>query len=470
MMTPQEFSKKRYEHDLKQMELARQQRARIMEQQRKQIEAHRLAAQQHAMQQNGPGGTGPNQQRPTNGQPNGQAQANGQQAPQLPNGQYPQQGTNMNGQQQMAQQQIQQQQGQRQQSVPMATRNGHLAVPQVNGQGMAAQAQMRTPNMNGQMPDPVQMQRYAQAQGRQQQYVGQQGYGAMQSPNGGVGMTAQQTMKSSQAMLATIQAQMNQAPQQPGSNMNQASGMSPSMMPPPAPLQQNVNAGTLSSGHMPVLHSIRQRLKAQFPQQSDDQILQMATELLAKQSQSASTQARQNAMNAAAGLNNVGGANNMQAYGYNQAVGYPNAGGQIVGAGYGADGMAGQGGGTSPQQYSNFLRQNQMAQMRHQQLQGSPAGSHASLNMNGSPSMANASPNTAGMTPVSPNLQYNQMAGMNMAGMQQRPPSRSATGTPQQRPGSAVGVPNMGQGMGSPGSANGMMQGSPGRVQASMAR
>ena len=471
MMTPQEFSKKRYEHDLKQMELARQQRARMMEQQRKQIEAHRLAAAQHAMQQGGAGGAGLNPQRPTNGQPNGQVQANGQQAPQLPNGQYSQQGSNINGQQQIPQQQMQQQQGQRQQSVPMATRNGHLAVPQVNGQGMAAQAQMRTPSMNGQMPDPTQMQRFAQTQARQQQIAGQQGYGAMQqSPTGGVGMTSQQQMKSSQAMLATLQAQMNQAPQQQGSNMNQASGMSPSMPPPPAPHQQNVNAGTLSSGHIPVLHAMRQRLKAQFPQYSDDQILQMATKLLAEQSQSASTQARQNAMNAAAGLNNVGGANNMQAYGYNQAVGYPNAGGQVVGAGYGTDGMAAQGGGTSPQQYATFLRQNQMAQMRNQQLQGSPVGSHASLNMNGSPSMAHASPNTAGITPVSPNLQYNQMAGMNMAGMQQRPPSRSATGTPQQRPGSAVGVPNMGQGMGSPGSANAMMQGSPGRVQASMAR
>lgn len=173
-------------------------------------------------------------------------------------------------------------------------------------------------------------------------------------------------------------------------------------------------------------------------------------------------------MNAAAGIN---GGNNIQAYGYNQNLNYQNGGNQMVsGGGYGSDGMGGQGSSSPQQQYAVALARKQMQQARHPGLQGSPAGSHASLNMNGSPSMAHASPNTANMTPVSPNMQYNQMA-MNMGGMQQRPPSRSATGTPQQRPGSAVGVPNMGQGMGSPGGTNGMMQqGSPGRVQASTAR
>ena len=449
-----------------------------MEQQRKQFEAARAAAaQQQQMQQNGAAGTNTNQQqRLPNGQPSAQMQsANGQQAPQMPNGQYPQQGTSVNGQQQYSQQQLQQQQAQRQQQMPAATRNGHLAVPPVNGQSMAAQAQMRTPSMNGQVPDPAQMQRYAQAhaqrQQQQQQFAGQQAYGAMQSPNGGVGMSAQQTMQSSQAMMAAnMKAQMNQA-QQPGSNTSQAPGMSPSMPPPPTP-QQNANVGALSSGHTPVLMSVRAKFKSQYPQYSDEQILQLATKWLAEQSQSASasTQARQSAMNAAAGINHVGSANNMQAYGYNQNMAYQNMGGQMAGNGYGTDGMNAQGGGMSPQQYANFLRQGQAAQLRNQQLQGSPAGSHASLNMSGSPSMANASPNTASMTPVSPNMQYTQMSGMNMGGMQQRPPSRSATGTPQQRPGSAVGVPNMGQGMGSPGSASGMMQGSPGRVQASMAR
>ena len=439
-----------------------------IEAQRKVYEANQ-AARQQGMQQGGAGGAGSNQQRPVTSQANMQMQANGQQPAQLPNGQYPQQAANANGQQQMAQQQLQQQQGQRQPQMPAATRNGHLAVPQVNGQGMAAQAQMRAPNMNGQMPDAAQMQRYAQAQARQaQQFAGQQGYGAMQSPTAGVGMTAQQQMQSNQAMLATLQAQMQQSQQ--ASNMNHASSMSPSMPPPPAPHQQNVTAGSLSSGHIPVLNTLRSRLRQQYPLAGDAEITQLATEVLKSQSQS-TTQARQNAINAAVGISGVGGANNMQAYGYNQGVGFPNGAGQMGGAGY-ADGMGGQPGGTSPQQYSNFLRQKTMAQMRQQQLQGSPVGSHASLNMNGSPSMANASPIMAAMTPVSPNMQYNQMAAAmnNMGGMQQRPPSRSATGTPQQRPGSAVGVPTMGQGMGSPGGTNGMMQGSPGRAQASLAR
>ena len=467
-MTPQEFSKKRYEYDLKQAEGLRARRAVAMEAQRKHFEAAQQA-QRQALQQGGASGAGPNQQRPATSQANMQMQANGQQTAQLPNGQYPPQAANVNGQQQMAQQQLQQQQGQRQPQMPVATRNGHLAVPQANGQGMAAQAQMRAPNMNGQMPDAAQMQRYAQAQARQaQQFAGQQGYGAMQSPTAGVGMTAQQQMQSNQAMLANLQAQMNQSQQ--GSNMNQASSMSPSMPPPPAPHQQNSTAGSLSSGVTPVLNTVRASLRQRFPQYGDDMINQMATEVLKNQSQS-TNQARQSALNAAVGISGVGGANNMQAYGYNQGVGFPNGAAQMGGGGYGADGMGGQTGGTSPQQYSNFMRQKQMAQMRQQQLQGSPVGSHASLNMNGSPSMASASPIMTSITPVSPNMQYNQMAAMNnMGGMQQRPPSRSATGTPQQRPGSAVGVPNMGQGMGSPSSASGMMQGSPGRVQASLAR
>lgn len=219
---------------------------------------------------------------------------------------------------------------------------------------------------------------------------------------------------------------------------------SPSMPPPPAP--QN-NPQSLSSGHVPALINIRSQLRNRFPDHSDEQINAMATEVLKNHSQS-SSQARQSAMNAAAGINgSVAQHSNMQAYGHNQAA-YASSQMASGGGFMNADGSTPQAGmnPTSPQQYAALLRQRQMQQLQSR-MQQSPNATHATLN--GSPGMTNASPN---MQPASPNLQYsnmNQMASMNMGGQQ-----TSRSNTPQMpRVGSSG---NMAGGMPSPG-----LQGSP---------
>ena len=452
MVTPAEWSEKRYQHDQQLQEIARQNRQKLIENQQRQLMAARQAQQQQLQQQQGMQNGVPNQQRPGSS-----SNMPAQQAQMQPNGQ---QQPNVNVQ-------MPQQQGRP--SLPMATRNGHLAVPQVNVQGVP-QAQIRP---NGHMPTPQEMQRIAQAnaQARNAQYGGQQQYPtpnpSMQSPGSG-GMSVQQQMQSSQAMLANIQQQMNnanhQSSQQAGGNHQMSA--SPSMPPPPAP---QGNPQQLSSGHVPALFSIKAQLRAKFPGYSDEQVNGMATEMLKSQSQS-TNHARQSAMNAAAGINGgVAPQNNLQTYGHNQAAYQSNS--QMSNGNYmNGDTTAQQqpnmaAVSTSPQQhqYAALMRQRQMQQMRMQQ---SPNATHATLN--GSPSMTHASP---GMTPVSPNMQYanmnhNQMASaMNMGGMnaQQRPPSRSTT--PQmQRLGSSGSVPGVAGGMPSP-----QLQGSP-RGMANMAR
>ncbi|KAK3699549.1 RNA polymerase II transcription elongation factor SpEAF [Vermiconidia calcicola] len=462
MMTPQEFSKKRYERDLQIQEAQRQHRQKMVEAQQRQMMAAR--AQQNAAQ--GMPNGGPNQQRPSSSgnapAQQAQMQANGQQQPSM-NGQMPQQGRP---------------------GIPMATRNGHLAVPQVNGQGIP-QAPMRP---NGPMPHAQDMQRmaHANAQARNPQYGGQQQYpiqntANMQSPGSG-GMTPQQ-MQNSQAML--YQQQMNNAGQAQGAQVQQAGNhqmaASPSMPPPPTPQSQ---VQQLSSGHTPVLMNIKQQIRAKFPHYTDEQINGMATEMLKSQSQS-TNQARQSAMNAAAGIN--GGVapqqqahgSNAQAYAHNQAAAYQNASNQMPNANYvnGDVGAQQQGAAptsTSPQQhYANVMRQRQMQQM-NVRMQHSPPGGHATLANGSSPGGMATAPSPS-MTPVSPNMQYSNMHTPQMAaaspamsniaaGIQQRPPSRGATTPGQiQRLGSSG---SMAGGLPSPQG----LQGSPRNMQASMAR
>ena len=450
MLTPQEFSKKRYERDLQIQEAQRQHRAKILEAQQRQLMAARQAQQQT---QQGVQGGAPGQQRPGSSSnvpaQQAQMQPNGQQQPNV-NGQMPQQAGRP--------------------SLPMATRNGHLAVPQVNAQGVP-QAQMRP---NGHLATPQDMQRlaHANAQARNAPYGGQQPYQTpnanMQSPGSG-GMSAQQQMQSNQAMLANMQQQLTNSNHHQGSPAgvgNHQMSASPSMPPPPTPQQGHPQQ--LSSGHVPALLNIKSQLRAKFPLYSDDQVNNMATEMLKSQSQT-SSQARQSAMNAAAGIN--GGVapqshgNNMQAYAQNQALyqgnnSLPN--GNYVNADNSGQAQTNLGSAsTSPtqQQYAALMRQRQLQQMRM-----SPNSNHATLS-GGSPSMTHASP---GMTPVSPSMQYaNPMtSAMNVAGMsaQQRPPSRGAT--PQmQRLGSSSSVPGM-AGLPSPQG----LQGSPRNLPAGMAR
>lgn len=435
--TPKEFSKMRQELDAQQAERIRQHRQKVIEAQQKQMLAQRQQqqGQQGGQQRPGSSSNVPAQQA--------QMQANSQQQP------------NMNGQQGRSQ-------------MPIATRNGHLAVPQVNTQGIP-QAQMRP---NGHMQNPQDMQRMAHvnAQARSAQYGGQQQQYAQMQPSPGNGaMGSQQQMQSNQALMATMQQQGAQQGYQ--QNGQQMSG-SPAMPPPPTP--QNAQK-QLSSGHVPAILGIQAQLRQKFPQASDDQIQAMATEMLRNQSQQSTNSARQNAMNAAAGIN--GNATPQQhgnvqqaAYAQNQAAFQNNQQMRNGNMPYAnGDGSNGQSSPQQQQQYAAAMRARQMQQMGMQQ---SPGMSHASVN--GSPSLASASP-----APVSPSMQFSnpsvngtpQMAAaqLNLGGSnQQRPPSRSAT--PQmQRLGSSGSVPGLQQGMPSPGQVNGL-QGSPRTVQASMAR
>lgn len=427
--------------------MQRQHRAKIMEAQQRQLQMARQAQQQGA-----PNGV-PVQQRPgSSGVPAQQAQmqANGQPAANV-NGQLPQQGRS---------------------SLPTVTRNGHLAVPQVTAQGIP-QAQMRPGAAMAHHPD---MQRLAHANAQRGAAYPNHQYpmpnGNMQSPGSG-GLTTQQQLQSNQALIAQMQVHNNNASH--AQNMNTSSGAhqmsaSPSMPPPPTPHNQPQQ---LSSGHVPALFAIKNQLRVKYPQWGDDQLQAGATEILTRQSQSqSSTQARQSAMNAAAGLASPAPGNGMQAYAQNQAAFQNNSQMPNGNAAY-LNGDGGQGhlinqANQSPQSqaaYQAIMRQRSVQQISQMGMRQSPNATHATLN--GSPAMAHASPS---MTPVSPSLQYAAMAGQvpGMNGMTQRPPSRSAT--PQmQRLGSSNSVPGVGMASGtqSPGA---LPQGSPRNMQASMAR
>ncbi|KAH9825379.1 HSA protein [Teratosphaeria destructans] len=457
-MTPQEFSRRRQDQDLKQAETIRAYRQKQLEAQRAQLAA-RAAQQQGAVNGMGP------QQRPsgpgTATQP-GSVQPNGQQS------------VNMNGQMP----------SQARPPLPMATRNGHLAVPQVNAQGIP-QGQMRSAPPAAHSNS---MQRMAHA--NSQQMSGQYGNQQYQMPNGsmpspGGHMTTAQQLQQNQQLMAQMQAQAQQ--HQQGNNSSQGTprtaqmSASPRMPPPPTPRNQPQQAGQLSSGHMPRLIEIKNSLREKHPNLSDDQLTSAATNELRSQTTSGAQsqhqqqqQARQNAMNAAAGLQPQHGqtSNMQQTYAQNTTAyqrnhGMVNGNTQYMnGDTNGAPTPAMTGPTNSPQAasaYANQLRQRQMAMMQGQ-MQQSPNAPHAQLA--GSPGMAHVSPN---MTPASPAVQYpNNMNQMGAGGMSARPPSRN--NTPQmQRVGSSGSVPGVGMqsGMQSPGS---MPQGSPRNMQANMAR
>lgn len=441
-MTPQDFSKKRQERDAQIAEAQRIHRQKLIEAQRQQA----LAARQAAGQAQPP--------RPTT------AGAPPQHAPMPPNGApHP----NMNGHfPQQARPPLQ-----------MTTKNGHLAVPQVNAQGIP-QAPMQAGQMTAQQQQ-QQMARiaHANAQRSAAQY-GQQYQmphnGALASP--GSGMTTQQQLQHNQALIAQMQNQQHSQGQANSHSNGQGMSASPSMPPPPTPHQQPQQPGQLSSGHVPALIAIKNQLRAKHPGLSEEQYTTMATNELQRSSQT-SNQARQNAMNAAAGLQPQQHPNNMQqAYGHNQQAfrnntHLPNANATYMnGANMnGANAPShppGQLPTSSPQaavEYANRMRQQAAAQMMPLSHQ-SPNGGHAQLN--GSPAMAQASP---APTPASPAMAY---AGMQGGG---RPPSRNTT-PGMQRMGSSGSVPGVGAmatGMQSPG-ASALQQGSPRNLQASMAR
>lgn len=517
MPTPQEFSKSRYDQDLRMAEVNRQRRQKMLEAQQARS-AQMLRAQQ---------GLPPAQQRPQTAQQPQSGQTPGQQ-PQNANGQ-------------LANQQRQQ--------VPMAVRNGHLAVPHMNAQGVP---QMRPNQGPAQTPD-MQRMAHANSQNRPAQYPSQQQYqmpnGSMASP-GVNGITNAQQLASNQALLAAFQAQHQQQPgqgqgqqtpqppqqhqqqpqqqgQQQGqqqhghhqtpngtpsaqgaqANNQQQMSASPSMPPPPTPsgLPQQ-----LSSGHVPAVIQIKNQLRARYPQMSETELTNFATEQLKHQSQS-SGQMRQNAMNAAAGISNPQqqtGGNNAPAYNHNQSAYQAN--GSLPNGTNGYAGSSEQGTQSAPQSqpqqhpqqqqpqqqpqqqqqgvpqqtannqhnYAQLMRQRQMQQMRLQQspqqqqpqvaqVQGqnqSPSTPHAQLSNGGSPRIAQSSPHMNAPSPhlasanASPSMHMAQPSQVQGQG-QARPPSRSHTPQqpPMQRLGSSSGVPGMQSGgaVQSPGQVHG---------------
>ncbi|KYG50703.1 hypothetical protein M433DRAFT_57 [Acidomyces richmondensis BFW] len=444
--TPQEMSRKRHEHDLQLQAAQAAHRRKVLEAQQRQLQMAR-AAQQNA--QNG---------QVVQQRSGGINVPQGQQQMQVNN----QQNVNMNGQLPQP----------NRPALPMATRNGHLAVPQVNAQGIP-QAQMRP---TGQMTH-HNMQRIAHANAQQmgQQYGNQQ----YQMPNGGIpspgnAMTTQQHLQNNQQLLAQVQQQVNGSISGQGTppmaRPHQMS-TSPSMPPPPTPHTQPQQPGQLSSGHTPRLIQIKESLRKQHPHLTEDQLNQAATSALQEhsQAQSSNLAARQNAMNAAAGIQpQLGSGNNMPVYGHNQTAFQRN---QMMNGNtqyMNAENASGQSPGmnapaSSSQNataYSNQLRARQFMQMQMQHQ--SPNMTHAQLS--GSPGMTHGSPSVA---PASPSMQFSNMGQVPSGIGGGRPPSRSAT--PQmQRISSSNSVPGVGiGGMQSPGA---MPQGSPRNMQANMAR
>lgn len=414
-MTPQEFSKKRHERDMQLQEMQRQNRAKAIENQQRALQLARQA-QQHSQQQGMPNG-GPHQQRPPGGPM--QSQAAGQQS------------ANVNGMAAGPQQA---------RGAVGAVRNGPLA-PQVNGQGIP-QAQMQARTVSNQLPN-MQMARNPQYSAQQFQVPN----GSMSSPGS---MSTQQQLAQNQAALAAAYPQQQQS--------------SPSMPPPPTPQNGAQGAQQLSSGTTPVINAIKTQLRAQNPNMAQDQLELLANQQLMKQY---STQARQSAMNAAAGIPGQGGAGMQQfphaqtAYQGNRQMQpnglYSNVNGAGNAEGMNASGASPQ---TAQQQaYKQSMQQQQYSAMRMQQMQmQSPNQAHVS------PAMSHPSPNMT--TPASPSMQYAPSMNSMVPGM---------NGQPQQRPTSRSNTPQM-QRVGSSGSgingvqSPGALQGSPRNLQASMAR
>lgn len=433
--TPQEWSKTRFELDLQLAEQARQRRQKMIEAQQ-QRNAQMLRAQQ------GIPNPPPNNQRPPNTQPTQAGQAPAQQM-HAANGQM---------------------QNQQRQSVPMAVRNGHLAVPHMNAQGVQ-QAQMRPNQGPAQTPD---MQRMAHAnnQNRPVQYANGQPYsmpnGNMASP-GVNGITTSQQLASNQALLAAFQAQhpqqqqgqqghgqqtpqqqpqqqyqQHQHPQQQQhhqqsqqhpqqqqahhqtpngtphaqpsqvNNNNQQMSASPSMPPPPTPAG---NPQQLSSGHVPAVIQIKNQLRARYPQMSEAELTNFATEQLKHQSQS-SGQMRQNAMNAAAGISTPQqqqqqptGANNAPNYNHNQPAYQTN--GNVPNGANGHAGSNDQGtqGHVPQQQQPQQGQQGQQQQVPPQQQYSQQPQQPQQQ----SPAQHNPNMNTGGAAPANSQHNYAQL-------------------------------------------------------------
>ena len=254
------------------------------------------------------------------------------------------------------------------------------------------------------------------------------------SPGVGQGGMVNGQMQNNAAMLAAMQnasnmpngagGNVNATPQNHGAhyanhtNMNANASASP-MPPPSTPVSQPQQ---LSSGHVPAITQLKHNLQAQNPHASPQQIDQLVNGEMRKHLHA--QQARQNAVNAAAGNHAVMPGNSNGNYNQNQVAFQQNnvqTPTQSGSAQYNNQGQAPNmtnATNTSPQQaqYSAMMRQRLMQQQAQMQPAVGNAGGSPTLQQL-SPSTMHASPNMAQVVP--------NMAPMN--GQSGRPPSRSAT-------------------------------------------
>jgi chromatin modification-related protein VID21 len=349
LLTPQEISKKRHQQDLATQAALREQRQKFHEQQQRMLQArlvqqqqqHQQQQAQQQMQQQAQQGShhmqaqqitnnqGPPQQQHLRQQP-GTPNMLAQQAQMQANGQ---QLVNMNGQT------MQHPQQQGRQPMPIGAQNGYRVMPE-NRQHMNGPAQLQQQQARAAMAQHGNLQQQmAHAQARNAQFAGQ----SLQMASPG-GRTPQQHQQQQQAILAAFNAQQQQQQQAAqAANANnqhvtngtpnvsgqqqQMASASPSMPPPPTPQQQQHLPQQLSSGHIPQIIQLKNQLRASNPNLSDDQLTQLATQQMQIKSQQQQAQhqqqpsslqqqqARQSAMNAAAGITTTPTATGQPAYG-----------------------------------------------------------------------------------------------------------------------------------------------------------
>lgn len=333
MHSPAEFSRIRHERDVQHAQRQEQYRLQVLERQRQaavQARGGQVGGQQHAH-------GAVNQQRPPNG------------VPQPPNAQQMHHAGNNN----------QMQPGQQGQA-PRVGNVPHAGGPQIAMHASIPQAQM-APNMrasiNGQpnhvSSDSMQQQRMALEQARHQAQMKQQAQmngGNQQfqmgppnraSPAGGqVANGMMNGQQNSAAMMAAMQqSNTPRSPMPNGTPMQQnynirpnstATSASPHMPPPPTPAssqQQAQQSGQqpqqLSSGHIPAIHQITHQLQAKHPNATAEQIKELTSQHLKFYSQQ-QNQARQSALQAAAGPHGMAPSPNNQTPYNNQNGQLPN--------------------------------------------------------------------------------------------------------------------------------------------------
>ncbi|OCL15310.1 hypothetical protein AOQ84DRAFT_307448 [Glonium stellatum] len=350
--TPQEFSRLKYEREVKILEKQEQYR----------INLQRAAAAQRQGQVAGQPSAMPNgvSQPQRNGTPNINAPGPSPLANSTSQSGHPSTNINMQARSHSGQP-----------SMQSGFPNGNISGISMGVQGIP-QAQMQA-NIQGQqrMPPPENM-RLAMQRGQypptnqhqfqlQQQQINLAGNISASHIGAGNGMP-------NPSMIASMTSQNMNGNSNPSINGISGSAASPRMSQLNPSLQNQ--SRSLSSGHVPAIHNIQNQLKAQHPEWSPEQVTKAATDQMKQYSLRAQ---RASAINAAAGVSAVGAANQIGSNVYLQN------GGAVAGS-------------PSPNSAQNYQQLRQ--QMMHQRPQQA-----------GSPRLNSARPPSRSATPQNPQLQ-----------------------------------------------------------------